>query len=126
MTFPAAFDKWFQENINKIKGQYFIEWDAKTRAGNPPVIKKKKSKKRRPTKKKTPSYREYMKSAAWKALSRKFREEAGCCEVCGTTEQLQCHHLHYKTLGREKREDIQVVCMPCHCKIHGVKSFKKK
>lgn len=40
MNWPAGFEKWFADNLNKIKGQYFIEWDAKTRRGQPPAIAK--------------------------------------------------------------------------------------
>lgn len=82
-----------------------------------------KSKRRR---RKIPRYAEYIKSAKWLKKSKEFRERAGKCAECGTTHRLQCHHKHYKTLGREQFEDILVVCYQCHCKLHGVDSFDDK
>jgi len=39
---------------------------------------------------------------------------------------LECHHIHYNTLGCEKRRDIQVLCHKCHCAAHGVEEFTSK
>lgn len=39
------------------------------------------------------------------------------CELCGWNfhqNELEVHHLTYESLGNEAREDLAVVCSPCH------------
>ncbi len=36
------------------------------------------------------------------------------CERCGAATGLQLHHRHYETLGRERLEDVEVLCDSCH------------
>ena len=92
----------------------------------PPKKKKtkatKKKAKAKPKKNKPErvDYYVYINSKKWADKSRQFRKETGKCEMCGSTENLQCHHLHYRTLGREKRKDIQVLCGGCHMKVHNL------
>jgi 5-methylcytosine-specific restriction endonuclease McrA len=38
----------------------------------------------------------------------------GLCESCGRRRHLQLHHLHYDTLGRERIEDLRLLCDDCH------------
>lgn len=87
--------------------------------------KKKSSKKKVPLKPKKGKparvdYYDYINSKEWSEKSRQFRKETGKCEMCGSMKKLQCHHLHYRTLGREKRKDIQVLCHTCHMKVHNI------
>ena len=102
------------------------EYPKPVRKPKYPPKKKKAVKKATPAKKKKPEkpkkvdYYTYIDSKEWAAKSRKFRKETGKCETCGETRNLQCHHLHYRTLGREKRKDIQVLCANCHMKVHGI------
>lgn len=60
-------------------------------------------------------YTEYLFSNWWKS---KRKQKLGSvnylCEKCGSNKQLQVHHLHYKSLGREKNTDLQVLCRACH------------
>ena len=45
------------------------------------------------------------------------------CERCGfhgTDKQMELHHLHYDTLGREQTGDVQVLCARCHRGVHGL------
>jgi 5-methylcytosine-specific restriction endonuclease McrA len=92
----------------------------------PRFHKKKKAKvaKKKPKPKKNKpervEYYVYINSKKWADKSRKWRKETGKCETCGSTENLQCHHLHYRTLGRENRKDIQVLCAGCHMKVHNI------
>lgn len=44
------------------------------------------------------------------------------CEVCGSTERLQVHHVGYKTglLPWEYTcNDVKVLCRNCHARVHG-------
>ena len=88
----------------------------------------KQSNKQKPTIVKTKPFEPYgeqLKRNEWK----KFREfifavRGRKCERCGTTTNLQVHHLHYIS-GRLAWEylpfDVMVVCGDCHQKIHGLK-----
>lgn len=143
----AKHNPWIQENKEeayqlwyKTTGwKYFKKARPKkaakkktAKATKPPKKKRWKRKgknKNSPAKKKQSSgvkYHAYIKSAAWRKKSKEWREAEGKCEICGATENLQCHHKHYKTLGHETREDVQVVCYKCHCKLHNVEDFDKK
>ena len=113
----------------------YVGFDGYTNGTEPPKTNPKKKKpkpkcnnKRKSKRKKKGwvDYEKYIKSAAWRKKSKEWREAEGKCEICGATENLQCHHKHYKTLGHETREDVQVVCYKCHCKLHNVEDFDKK
>lgn len=41
------------------------------------------------------------------------------CERCHHNEADSVHHLTYERQGRERLEDLQHVCFPCHQYIHG-------
>jgi 5-methylcytosine-specific restriction endonuclease McrA len=64
------------------------------------------------------TYEEYIQSVEWQERVTMFKDEAGCCEKCGSTEQLTGHHLNYLNIGNEPREDIQILCWPCHQQEH--------
>jgi 5-methylcytosine-specific restriction endonuclease McrA len=40
------------------------------------------------------------------------------CEDCSSREQLTLHHLHYRSVGHERPEDLAVLCWPCHQERH--------
>lgn len=69
-------------------------------------------------------YKEQLKDKRWLD----FREHVfNCkgrkCEICGSTEFLQVHHLRYKKkhyAWEYKVHDMQVLCRRCHKKIHGI------
>jgi hypothetical protein len=42
------------------------------------------------------------------------------CRECGSTENLNVHHLTYKNFRREKEEELVTLCRKCHAKIHGI------
>lgn len=70
-------------------------------------------------KKKRLTYAEYINSKRWA----KKREEAlafhgSRCSECGTSHQLQVHHIHYKTLFSERMQDLRILCHDCHANHH--------
>jgi hypothetical protein len=139
MEYPEDFEKWAKHNpwMQENKAEAYKLWKRKgsfnsqkaqaaRKADKKAKAVKKKNKPRKYNKRKSKgTYVKYIKSAEWKEKSRLWRAEAGKCELCGAEDRLQCHHKHYRTLGKEKRSDIQVVCYKCHCKIHGVDEFRK-
>lgn len=67
-------------------------------------------------------YRRYLKTDHWKetraeALKRGHYK----CHDCGSTANLQVHHLTYARRGHERQSDLVVVCDKCHKKRHGIK-----
>ena len=63
------------------------------------------------------TYWDVLESERWKQFRRDIiAETSGRCEVCGYAggNRLQLHHRHYKTLGRERRRDVELLCKWCH------------
>lgn len=62
----------------------------------------------------------YLRSWHWKFL--KWRKKTWSritrgklmCEKCTRKTDLQIHHIHYNSLGREKLSDLQIICKYCH------------
>lgn len=76
---------------------------------------RRKKKRRLPKSIRGMNYREYINSPHWKKKRAEFIESVGGrCERCGSTKQLQVHHKHYRTLKRESKEDVEVLCKECH------------
>lgn len=80
------------------------------------------------------AYNRYIASPQWKKIRSKLIEETystDCpdqieihgnyrcqkCEWFFSKNSLEVHHLHYNNLGRERREDLIVVCHKCHVKL---------
>lgn len=60
-------------------------------------------------------YYRYIASAAWrKKRTGVIQRKGGKCQRCGSTYELRVHHRHYKTLGRERDKDLEVLCVGCH------------
>jgi 5-methylcytosine-specific restriction endonuclease McrA len=60
-------------------------------------------------------YRDYLRSDRWRAIRDwAFALHGRKCQECGETGGLEVHHLHYDTLGRERPEDLRVLCWRCH------------
>lgn len=68
-------------------------------------------------------YAEYLRGNWWQTKRKQKLKSAGYqCFRCGAKNVMfQVHHLHYKTLGREKNTDLQVLCRPCHIAAHPEK-----
>lgn len=61
------------------------------------------------------SYLRYLKSPEWKEKRKMFLEMVNNeCEVCGSKNKLQVHHLNYNNIGEEVKEDVEVLCRDCH------------
>ena len=59
----------------------------------------------------------YLRSPLWRARRRLWILQAnGRCQDCGRWQgrQLTIHHLNYQRLGHERRDDVRVLCWPCH------------
>lgn len=71
----------------------------------------------------TVDYNKYMQSSQWKRLREyKIEQAQYACEWCGITKwsvPLEVHHRTYKRLGRERLDDLLVLCKECHEKAHG-------
>lgn len=72
------------------------------------------------------NYKTYILSDKWKkkvAYIKLLRNNR--CEVCGNKNNLQVHHLTYKNLGKEKDEDLQLLCAKHHMEVHGIGNSEK-
>ena len=69
-------------------------------------------------------YASYITSHAWKKKAREMREKAGFkCQLCAAIDKpLNVHHNSYERLGRERDDDLLVLCEPCHHKFHANQS----
>jgi 5-methylcytosine-specific restriction endonuclease McrA len=61
-------------------------------------------------------YQQVMSSPQWESLKRKVIEQRGNrCERCGQeSASLELHHVHYRSLGSEQPEDVELLCRECH------------
>lgn len=65
-------------------------------------------------------YQAYLCSREWGLLREQVRKRAGgICERCRTKEMDHVHHLTYERKYRERLEDLQALCKPCHDFTHG-------
>lgn len=72
-------------------------------------------------------YKSYIRSREWETKAVYAKRRAGwTCENCGwryeadDLRKLHAHHLHYRNLYKERRQDIRVLCSDCHKKAHGL------
>lgn len=50
------------------------------------------------------------------------KRSGSLCEMCGNKFhqfQLESHHLHYRTVGRESQWDLLILCRKCHREQHA-------
>lgn len=74
-------------------------------------------------------YSDYLTSTEW--LMKKVelveeykrRGEAICCDICGFTDNLQAHHLTYKSEGMP--ELMRFYCKDCHRDFHKLPGFAR-
>jgi hypothetical protein len=61
------------------------------------------------------TYHEYIVSPEWQTRVTEYKADSGWeCEQCANTSSLTGHHLTYRNIGNEPREDICILCSPCH------------
>jgi 5-methylcytosine-specific restriction endonuclease McrA len=64
-------------------------------------------------------YQEYIQSEEWKQRAHEAKRRAGWqCAVCASTKSLEAHHRTYDRLGRERPQDLVVLCWRCHRRHH--------
>jgi hypothetical protein len=68
-------------------------------------------------------YDQCISSTEWKNLRSKIIEERGNrCERCREQSvPLELHHVHYRSLGNEQPEDVQLLCGECHTRADGAR-----
>lgn len=61
-------------------------------------------------------YERRLASPSWAGLRHSvIRAQRGLCAGCGLRRsRLELHHLHYRTLGQERPEDVVALCRWCH------------
>lgn len=67
------------------------------------------------------NYYEYIASKEWqrKRLAR-IKLDGYKCHICGSSRNLNVHHLTYERLGHEDMEDLMTLCRSCHEKVHEI------
>ena len=72
----------------------------------------------------TPEYESYLKSDEWRdKKNRRMKIDGYKCRACGSTHNLQVHHLNYYSVGHEDVwKDIATICDDCHVLIHNFMS----
>ncbi len=75
------------------------------------------------------NYAAYLRSTDWKVRRYRALDDANFrCQRCGCRGArdpyghygLDVHHLNYDRLGKERREDLEVLCRPCHDGAHEI------
>jgi 5-methylcytosine-specific restriction endonuclease McrA len=61
-------------------------------------------------------YQQHISSPDWMLLKNQILAQRGNrCERCGQSRiSLELHHLHYRSLGNEQPEDVELLCQECH------------
>jgi 5-methylcytosine-specific restriction endonuclease McrA len=74
------------------------------------------------------AYNKYILSNEWASFRRSIIKERGYrCEICGCDDKvIHAHHLTYERFMRELPQDIQLLCVPCHRKVHDKKDKSVK
>lgn len=71
-------------------------------------------------------YDEYLKTEHWKITKRLTLEHyKNVCAVCGTDKKLNVHHITYENKGKEKLEDLQILCERHHKETHNIENGMK-
>lgn len=71
-------------------------------------------------------YHEYLRSTVWKKKrQRVLKRDRHRCTRCGSTKNLQVHHLTYDRIFRERLSDLTTLCAKCHMREHGLTKKRK-
>ena len=65
-------------------------------------------------------YGEYLETPEWRQKRETaLRKACDACRLCGDEDvPLNVHHVRYVNRGRERPEDLIVLCRPCHARHH--------
>lgn len=66
------------------------------------------------------NYKKYINSNDWHDKSNDFLSRHKYCKICRKLEATQVHHNTYKTLGKERDEDLDALCERCHLALHSM------
>lgn len=65
-------------------------------------------------------YQAYMRSPEWRSRRAAALSFYGArCSRCWATERLDVHHRTYRNFGHEPLMDLEILCRPCHRRVHG-------
>jgi len=69
-------------------------------------------------------YNAYMNSNEWrKKRQERLTLDGYQCQMCGSKDHLEVHHVSYERLGKETMDDLITLCFTCHNKIHSAQSL---
>jgi len=70
---------------------------------------------------KSKQYLKYLASDQWNEIKAAIITKRGYkCEKCGSTKWIQLHHKNYDfELGKEKAEELILLCNKCHKDLHN-------
>lgn len=72
-------------------------------------------------------YYKYLASREWSMLKARVKKRSrGYCERCHVGTYAYTHHLTYERIGKERLDDLQGVCGPCHKFLHGESNFDRE
>jgi len=74
-------------------------------------------------------YSEFLKTPYWLAVAQRVKYDAKFrCQVCGSKENLNCHHRSYEYLGYEitHRSELICLCQNCHQLFHDATQKNKE
>lgn len=105
--------------LNNLRDKEYGKKVLSERKLNVKHSKLKKSKEVKAIDERKELYSKYLKSKEWKKIRNLVFLQMGkkCCR-CNENKTLEIHHITYKNIFKEKIEDLEVVCKPCHVKIH--------
>lgn len=73
-------------------------------------------------------YQRRISSSQWKVLKCQVIEQRGNrCQRCGQeSASLTLHHVHYRSLGSEQPEDVELLCAECHTGADEARATKSR
>lgn len=63
-------------------------------------------------------YKEYLKTEDWKQKRALKNSKRRRCAICGSTKNIEVHHLIYKNLFDITQTDLRKLCQRCHSLTH--------
>lgn len=66
----------------------------------------------------TERYHTYLQSAQWRNLVAKVKERDKVCQLTGSTQNLEVHHITYDRLGNENLSDLVLLSRKAHQFVH--------